>query len=391
MRKKTNYFMIILGLLFLASLLSGCGSAATDNSAVKGSAAQTDAKSQSGQNSDVEKTSEKFEGMLDLSKLHNDGYTADGVVPAGEHTVLISAVKFSNNVQNDADPGSTQMRLYAVNTDNGNIWDKYIEVGYVELSSHTNHLCDDGTTAVIETVGLKKNIVFVDAKSMTAQRVSMPSEDIWDVAVSPDKKKVAFTKFEGTFLSDLNFEKIELVLPRKVADPQDEMADELSKVSVFTDDSTQLFYCHVGYEANLGYGFYNVITRVNRFIELPDMAASMFNNGKLFISKINEHSPVGYVDVAETSNEIHKMNGLPKKSASYIETNAGGVLVGLIYQEENKSDVKIFDSAGTLLNEMSIENPYSNAVRLIEDQNIAVITTQEYVDGHSEIYIWRFR
>ena len=137
-------------------------------------------------------------------------------MPAGEHTVLISAVKQANNVQSGRRPRQrTDAALCRPIRTTGNIWDKYIEVGYVELSSHTNHLCDDGTTAVIETVGLKKNIVFVDAKSMTAQRVSIPSEDIWDVAVSPDKKKVAFTKYEGTYLSDLNFDKIELVLPRK--------------------------------------------------------------------------------------------------------------------------------------------------------------------------------
>ncbi|GEM_PF-6636345 len=381
MGKKTKKWTALLSVILFGCLLSACRKAPDDDIAQSGILAREAALQTS---PDADRADEKFQGSLDLSKIHKDGYTAEGIIPAGGKTVLVAA-------RPSGGPENTKMRLYAANTETGNVWEKFLEVGGLNLTNRLTGLCDDGTTAVVESAAGKTNIVFVNPKDMTAARVAIPCEDVWNVAVSPDKKKISYTKYDGTYLSDLAFGKVELILPRKVIDAANEQSDELPRVIGFTPDSSQLFYHNVGYEADLGYGFFNITTRSNRYLELPDMAASLFSDDKLFISKALERTPVGYVDLAETSGEVHKLDGLPKDSAIDIDTSPGSGLIGLIRLKGEETQARIYDAEGKPLFETMLDTAYASAIRVIEDQNIAVVTAQDHAGGQAEIYIWRFQ
>ena len=283
------------------------------------------------------------------------------------------------------------MRLYAANIDTGNIWEKYIDISRTDLSCCANRLCDDGTIAVVEMEGSKKNILFVNPKSMTSEKIAVPVEDVWDIVVSPDKKKVAFTKYDGTYVSDIGFSKIEsLFCQRKCRTPRMKKPPNCRKPLLSRATARMLFYYRAGYETSCGYGLYNVVTRADRYFELPDMEVSLFSEGRLLAADAESLIPDGYIDIDGTSNEIQKIDEFPQNPAVAIETNQGSDRIGLLYVKNDKTTAKIYNSMGELIGETGIDNGLGSEIRIIDNKDVAVITTQEDTGRHAEIYIWNY-
>lgn len=235
---------------------------------------------------------------VDISALVKDGYTDELVVlPASDDWAVLRATNMDR--VEEADPG----RIYALNLKTGKLSEKYIPAGRFLSLGSTAHT--DGTVSVCELANGKRSIVFVDPRTLAVTRQDFPDAlDIWCLSVSPDKTKVAYTVFDGTYVANLDFSGARQIMARNSGNPDNDQDDELEKVMEWTTDGSRVVYVRVGYEWAVGVGAYDVNTNANCFFRLGDKTGRLTTDNRFLAWDV-----VGYDDADAGFGCVDLSNG----------------------------------------------------------------------------------
>lgn len=326
---------------------------------------------------------------VDLSAPLKDGYKDDLIIlPVSSDWAVVSATNFAKI----DDPQPT--RIYGLNLKTGELSSKFVATG--RLSATGTAALHDGTTCLREQSGDKSGLIFVNPKSLAVTRQDLPAGlDIMNLAISPDRSKVAYTLSAGTYIAKADFSEARCVLPRIVGEKaDDDMDDELDRVSNWSADGKQIVCCRSGYEWIVGMTICNAADGSSRFFKLPDQIGYLTTDNRLLVTGVyaQEQPEAGFgdLDLNDAAPAYHEIVR-PGRGMETIRFGLDGKYAAIHSSDPQQATILSAQNGQTVATLTPPAGTTFDGITLTpaDDTAIFVLRTQDD-NRQPSLYIWRF-
>lgn len=333
---------------------------------------------------------------IDTSYFVHNQLTIDRVLACDDEKLLFFASRL--NLDGTVSEQSVAC-VYSLSTDR--FCTQTLELGTVAIYPDSVH--DDGTVSVVtmDSESYEFNrILFLDPAQMTAQEVSLPTQnDLVSLSVSPNKQYCAQTTYTGVRVTDLGFETEYLSVGAR-AEQDTELTPTVtawSKDSAYLtlrlSDAEEVYYPAL---AHISSG------KVDYLTALVQQEARVVGD-RLFCNQWYPYLPCGFARLDGSGFTAIALEDEAASAAevSQIAVSGGGSFLGAAYlKQENESPVAccglIADVAtGKTVHLLSFEDFSSGAysfesISFTPDQRTAIFSTTSTLTRQKEVFVVDF-